>query len=82
MFTNEDIKQIEARGLSVADVERQIENFRNGFPSLPVVRAASGGDGVRQLTDNEVKAAEALYEDRAKSLRTVKWMAARSPFDA
>ena len=36
MFTNEDIKQIEARGLSVADVERQIENFRNGFPSLPV----------------------------------------------
>ena len=76
MFTNEDIKQIEARGLSVADVERQIENFRNGFPSLPVVRAASGGDGVRQLTDDEVKAAEALYEDRAKSLRTVKFVPA------
>ena len=76
MFTNEDIKQIEARGLSVADVERQIENFRNGFPSLPVVRAASGGDGVRQLTDDEVKAAEALYEDRAKNLRTVKFVPA------
>ena len=76
MFTNEDIKQIEARGLSVADVERQIENFRNGFPSLPVVRAASGGDGVRQLTDDEVKAAEAHYADRAKSLRTVKFVPA------
>ena len=49
MFTRNDISQIEARGLSVAEVEKQIDNFRNGFPSLPVVRAASGGDGVRQL---------------------------------
>ena len=46
MFTHEEITQIEAHGLSVAAVERQIENFRNGFPALPVGRAAAGGDGV------------------------------------
>ena len=76
MFTNEDIKQIEARGLSVADVERQIENFRNGFPSLPVVRAAAGGDGVKQLSDDEVKAAESNYDNQASKLRTIKFVPA------
>ena len=76
MFTPNDISQIEARGLSVAEVERQIDNFRNGFPSLPVVRAASGGDGVRQLTEDELHNAEELYNSRAKEIKTIKFVPA------
>ena len=76
MFTNDDIKRIESHGLTVAEVERQIENFRQGFPSLPVVRAAAGGDGVKQLSDEEVKAAENHYDNLAKTLRTVKFVPA------
>ena len=44
MFTQEDLLQISRHGLSVEQVERQIENFRQGFPFLKVVRAASVGD--------------------------------------
>ena len=76
MFTPNDISQIEARGLSVAEVERQIDNFRNGFPSLPVVRAASGGDGVRQLTEEELHNAEELYNSRTKEIKTIKFVPA------
>ena len=76
MFTSNDISQIEARGLSVAEVERQIDNFRNGFPSLPVVRAASGGDGVRQLSEEELHQAEELYKSRSKSIKTIKFVPA------
>ena len=76
MFNHEDILQIEARGLSVSEVEKQIENFRNGFPSLPVVRAASGGDGILQLNEDEIKAAEELYNTRVGGLRTVKFVPA------
>ena len=76
MFTNDDIKRIESHGLTVSEVERQIENFRQGFPSLPVVRAAAGGDGVKQLSDEEVKAAENHYDNLAKTLRTVKFVPA------
>lgn len=76
MFTQQDIAQIEARGLSVEEVNRQIENFRTGFPSLPVVRAASGGDGVRQLSDEERDAAQRYYEERANALRTIKFVPA------
>ena len=76
MFTRNDISLIEARGLSVAEVEKQIDNFRNGFPSLPVVRAASGGDGVRQLNEEELHSAEELYMSRAKGLKTIKFVPA------
>ena len=76
MFTPNDISQIEARGLSVAEVEKQIDNFRNGFPSLPIVRAASGGDGVRQLTEEELHNAEELYNSRTKEIKTIKFVPA------
>ena len=76
MFTSNDISQIEARGLSVAEVEKQIDNFRNGFPSLPVVRAASGGDGVRQLSEDELCNAEKLYMSRTKEIKTIKFVPA------
>lgn len=76
MFTQQDIAQIEARGLSLAEVEKQIENFRNGFPALPVVRAASGGDGVKQLNDEELAKAEALYAAEVKNLKTIKFVPA------
>ena len=76
MFTSNDISQIEARGLSVAEVEKQIDNFRNGFPSLPVVRAASGGDGVRQLSEDKLRNAEELYMSRTKEIKTIKFVPA------
>lgn len=76
MFTRDEITQIEAHGLSVAQVEQQIENFRAGFPALPVVRAAAGGDGVQQLSTEEIAEAEARYENRRMELRTIKFVPA------
>ena len=34
MFTEKDLQQIAAHGLTVEAVNLQIENFRKGFPSL------------------------------------------------
>ena len=76
MFTHEEITQIEAHGLSVAAVEKQIENFRNGFPTLPVVRAAAGGDGVKQLDAECVAEREAYYNDSLKNIKTIKFVPA------
>lgn len=76
MFTRQDITQIEARGISVETVEQQIENFKKGFPALPVIRAAAGGDGVKQLNEKQVDAARELYDTRAKSLKTIKFVPA------
>ena len=65
MFTQEDLLQIKQHGLTEAQVEQQIENFRQGFPFLKVVRAASAGDGVLTLTDEQVAAAVARYDEAA-----------------
>src|SRR5574344_2211117 len=41
MFTQDDLSQIAAHGLDVRSVEHQMKNFREGFPFLKVVKAAS-----------------------------------------
>ncbi len=46
MFTDKDLAQIEAHGVVPAQVARQMDNFRRGFPFLPIVRAATPGDGI------------------------------------
>ena len=76
MFTQEDLLQIEQHGLTAEQVEQQIANFRQGFPSLPVVRAASVGDGVLRLDEEALSRAEARYEAAAKALRVVKFVPA------
>ena len=65
MFTEKDLQQIEKHGLTPDAVERQLENFRRGFPFLKVVRAASPGDGVMVVGDAEAAAAVARYEREA-----------------
>ncbi len=75
MFTEKDLQQIADHGLTQAAVERQIENFRRGFPFLKVVRAASPADGVVQLSEAEADAAVARY-DAARELSVVKFVPA------
>ena len=76
MFTEKDLQQIEKHGLTPDAVERQLENFRSGFPFLKVVRAASPGDGVMVVGDAEAAAAVARYEREADRLGIVKFVPA------
>ena len=76
MFTQSEIQQILAHGLSVEQVEKQIEAFRQGFPSLAVVKAASPEDGIFCLSDAEVDAAIANYESKVDELSVVKFVPA------
>jgi len=76
MFTEKDLHQIEQHGLTREAVERQIENFRRGFPFLKVVRAASPGDGVVVVDAAAANAAQARYEQAAHGLSVVKFVPA------
>lgn len=76
MFTEQDLKQIAAHGLTVEAVERQIENFRRGFPSLQVVSAASPADGIVVLTAEQATEYAAKYEGRDASVTVAKFVPA------
>lgn len=76
MFTENDLQQIERHGLTKETVERQIADFRRGFPFLKVVRAASPGDGVTVPEPSEADAAVRRYEAVADGLDVVKFVPA------
>lgn len=76
MFTERDSEQISRHGLTVEKVERQIENFRRGFPSLRVVAAASPGDGITVLSPERLAGAERRYDAMRDSLSVVKFVPA------
>lgn len=76
MFTKEDLQQIAGHGLTVEAVERQIADFRRGFPYLKVVRAASPGDGVAVVDPERADAAAARYDEVAGKLGVVKFVPA------
>lgn len=76
MFTQKDIQQIQSHGLTVEQVEQQLENFRNGFPPLRVVAAASPQEGITVLPIDAENNAVESYERRADALKIVKFVPA------
>ena len=67
---------MEEHGLTPAALETQLKNFREGFPFLPVTRAASCGDGIRVLDAAGIEQAAARYDRAKESLRVVEFVPA------
>jgi hypothetical protein len=63
MFSAKDKKQIENRGSELHTVLSQIENFKTGFPYLQIIDAATVGNGIIRLNDNDLEKAVNLYEE-------------------
>ncbi len=76
MFSEEDKKQIVTRGSELSNVEKQISDFKSGFPFLDIKQAASIGHGVTQLTDTEVQSLVDSYEDKIAGKDVLKFVPA------
>ncbi|MFI3315084.1 MAG: DUF4301 family protein [Rikenellaceae bacterium] len=76
MFNENDIKKIEAHGITLATVEQQIENFKKGFPYLSIVRAASCGDGIISYTAQECQQMLESYDSLINNKKIVKFVPA------
>ncbi len=68
MFTENDLQQLAQQGVSHEMVEKQIENFRKGFPFLDIFKAATVGDGIIRLESDEVDDLVALTKGYEGSL--------------
>jgi hypothetical protein len=77
MFSAKDKKQIESRGSELHTVLSQIENFKNGFPYLQIIDAATVGNGIIRLNESDLEKAIKLYEERiAHGIRPLKFIPA------
>lgn len=61
-LSERDLEQLKARGISPAEVEQQLAYFRNGFPPLHLIRAATVGDGIRRLDESAIQELISSYE--------------------
>lgn len=75
MFTEQELNQIEAKGVSAAHIENQLETFKNGIPFLNVKEPATANNGILVIDDLMGKS-EIWSEALKKGLSVVKFVPA------
>jgi hypothetical protein len=66
MLTEADKSQIEGRGMTLAQVEHQLKQLREGFPFLRIEAAAAVGKGIVAPNEQAQTAYEQAWEDYKK----------------
>jgi hypothetical protein len=61
-FTEIDKEQMRKHGIRQSSVEKQMQNFAQGFPYAPVVAPATPGNGILQFSDKELEEAVTRYD--------------------
>jgi hypothetical protein len=50
MFSASDMQQLRRLGVEPTEAAQQIENFRRGFPYMPIIAPATAGKGITQVS--------------------------------
>ena len=71
--TAEDLVQMEGQGISAAQLQAQIDNFKSGFPKSRLdAPATPANGGIRVLDNNEIARYEKQYKALAKGKKVLK----------
>ena len=77
MLSQQDLKQLAQKGISEAQIERQLGEFKTGFPFLKLEAAAAIGKGIVAPSDAERKQyVEAWQQYKAEGKKVVKFVPA------
>ena len=76
MFSEKDLEQIAAKGISLEKLAQQIKNFEEGFPFMELSKAATIGDGVLRFNGKEADDLVKLYEDEMPNNQIYKFVPA------
>jgi len=75
-LTEEDLKQIAAKGIAKEKVRNQIEIFEDGIPFVNLVNAAVVGEGISKFTNREQKSLINTFEGSKDDLALLKFVPA------
>ncbi|MFN8358111.1 MAG: DUF4301 family protein [Spirosomataceae bacterium] len=75
-FSEQDLQQIAAQGIDLQTIEQQIEDFKKGFPFLPLSKAATVGDGILRLSDTQVAHYVEVFESQKDNVSLLKFVPA------
>lgn len=75
-FTEQDEDQILLQGSTLDLVDEQIQHFVEGFPFLPVIKAATVGNGIMRVEEQALESTLARFDHHAGSLSLLKFVPA------
>ncbi|MBP7496357.1 MAG: DUF4301 family protein [Bacteroidales bacterium] len=76
MFTKEDIQQIKDKNIELKTVEKQLENFRKGFPYIRLIEPATIGNGIIRFRKPEIQNLSKLYDKEIYNYKTTTFIPA------
>lgn len=76
MFSEKDLEQIKAKGISQAKLAEQIKNFEEGFPFMELQKAATIGDGILKFEESEIDEYIKMYEEEMPNHQIYKFVPA------
>ena len=71
MYTKQDLELLQEKGISLSQIEAQLENFANGFPYLPIVAAASVERCIMKIEKEDEKTYVDAWQHYLKSGKKV-----------
>ncbi len=75
-LSKDEIKEIEEHGLSVEDIENQLENFKKGFPYVEISSSAGIGNGILAVDNQMIDKYEKIYHNLSKKKTITKFVPA------
>ncbi|WP_412986914.1 DUF4301 family protein [Pontimicrobium sp. IMCC45349] len=76
MFSDKDLEQIKNKGLTLKNVQSQIEIFKKGLPFSNLKAAATIGDGVLKMSEIEENDSISFFEKNLNGTKVVKFVPA------
>ncbi|MBS3806856.1 MAG: DUF4301 family protein [Bacteroidales bacterium] len=75
-LTPQDLQQIQQKGLTQNDIEKQVRNFEQGFPYTHLARPARIGDGIYQPGQVDLEHFQHVYHRAPNDLSVMKFVPA------
>ena len=75
-FSKKDIEQIHKKGLTIDQINTQIELFIKGIPFTTIYSAAAIGEDIMQLDETLINESEAYYNNKKNELSIIKFVPA------
>jgi len=76
MFTAKDLELFKSKGIDITVVNKQLENFKTGFPYVNLAAPATLQHGILKFSESEVKHWETYYNENFADYEILKFVPA------
>ncbi|HJR99732.1 MAG TPA: DUF4301 family protein, partial [Flavobacterium sp.] len=75
-FSEQDFEQINEHGVLLEDIKKQLAIFKKGIAKMELIEAATVGNGILKLTDEEFVEKASFFDEHKTNLKLLKFVPA------